>query len=468
MNFALQCLLENHTPVVKQSDKEMSEFKRQIPYYLASFLTQEIVDEKESKSTKINAMRERWARWVNEMSLPFAVLRVLPKDIQKRIGHYVIQDNRMMSKIYTDAIKNSLRIYLGLSWERRDYEVIKRRIKEIQKAKIQERQSNRLVALGQRFLNRSKIVERLNYLRMLSDTWYISEDYSQILEAVEDKFIYIRDIHSKLVRIFKAHNSHISRILLTTDQKYIISVANDKTLKLWDFYSLQEIGCYKKDHIVKIMAVENNQFILLNSKNRLMLWDIPKGIFQEFELLTNLDKITHLAVNKKHNLCVFAFSNRQNMVGVWNFKDGKSNLLKLPKSGYEISSISTYDDKIVILLWSLGHHKIEFWDLGLCNKQEWVFLEDLPGVSLVEDCIVLDGFAYEIEKICAMNVISFLGALVLDRWSATVRIHSGMYYDYEWKRRELFEEAVGKIAKICDKELVEAIKPALLRAYDLK
>lgn len=124
MEEALQMLYENHCEqhpnnelsVTRNAQQSKVQYPRQITWrypdhykQCAIPFTQNVNRNELQKKTK--ATRLAWSQWVNNMSLPYAVLKVLPKELQSHIAAFLIKDNPCAKNFENNLMADLLKSY---------------------------------------------------------------------------------------------------------------------------------------------------------------------------------------------------------------------------------------------------------------------------------------------------------------------------------------------------------------------
>eukprot|EP01015_Nassula_variabilis_P022434 TRINITY_DN411_c0_g1_i4.p3 TRINITY_DN411_c0_g1~~TRINITY_DN411_c0_g1_i4.p3 ORF type:complete len:123 (-),score=18.36 TRINITY_DN411_c0_g1_i4:165-533(-) len=82
----------------------------------------------------------------------------------------------------------------------------------------------------------------------------------------------------ELVHTFEAHERLITGLALTSDNKYLASVADDNKLKLWDISSKEAVKVERRDHkgnIYSVLISEDNRYLITTSADQTVkLWNL--------------------------------------------------------------------------------------------------------------------------------------------------------------------------------------------------
>lgn len=103
-----------------------------------------------------------------------------------------------------------------------------------------------------------------------------SNDTSTLVTGCNDKSLRLFDLNNYTSdpKIFSGHTSNIKKCLLLDDARKIVSISDDKTLRLWDTTSGQEITNLKFTNIPNCVELSRDgQMIILGHGNLVELYD---------------------------------------------------------------------------------------------------------------------------------------------------------------------------------------------------
>ena len=86
--------------------------------------------------------------------------------------------------------------------------------------------------------------------------------------------------------MFTGHTSNIKKCLLSPDSKYIFSISDDKTLRLWDINTNMQLKCIKFDNIPNSIELsEDGELLILAQGNLVQLFDTKElNMLQSFNI----------------------------------------------------------------------------------------------------------------------------------------------------------------------------------------
>ena len=118
-----------------------------------------------------------------------------------------------------------------------------------------------------------------------------------------------------------AHLSNISKILLTSDNKYIISASKDTTIRIWNFKSIKQEAVLS-GHIGPVTTIgitDDNKYIISGSKDTtIRIWSLPDRI-QESILQRHTTDVHYVSVTSDNKYIISASIDCT--IGIWNLRD---------------------------------------------------------------------------------------------------------------------------------------------------
>ncbi|OMJ70397.1 hypothetical protein SteCoe_31644 [Stentor coeruleus] len=130
------------------------------------------------------------------------------------------------------------------------------------------------------------------------------------------------------IAVFKGHTEPINSIVMTSDNHYIISGSNDKTIRIWNLLAERQSELVLKGHESRVSSVaitSDDKFIVSGSWDKtIRLWDMQKKC-QEGIFLGHEDIINVVAVTNDKQFIVSGsgseLKNEDNTVRIWNLND---------------------------------------------------------------------------------------------------------------------------------------------------
>ena len=189
---------------------------------------------------------------------------------------------------------------------------------------------------------------------------------------------YIMDLGSgEIVETFAGHNQRVTGVCISPDNKFGVSVSNDKTIKIWNIEkgNVSSDQKVKPQHpIRKVVISSDDSKIYSQTDFDISVWDLDSGQF-----LKNL-KLGRDIGNERSIDKFYVSSDNKYFVKTCSFTDHKiyicdstGDVLLHELNGHtsEISYLRIVSDKNLILSASQNDHSIRVWNIssGAC---QWV------------------------------------------------------------------------------------------------
>ncbi|MBE7557267.1 MAG: WD40 repeat domain-containing protein [Anaerolineales bacterium] len=180
----------------------------------------------------------------------------------------------------------------------------------------------------------------------------------------------------EIISIYRAHEADVRSIVITPDERFIISGAGDETVKIWDVHSGEEL-LILHGHTGAVNAVAitpNGQFIISGSEDKTVkIWDVHSGE----ELLTlygHTGAVNAVAVTPDGQFIISGSEDKT--VKIWNTLSGE-NLLDYSEHSSAVEAvIVTPDGQFVIS--GGGYDKIRVWNIQ-SGEVIAVFIDERGG-----------------------------------------------------------------------------------------
>ena len=118
----------------------------------------------------------------------------------------------------------------------------------------------------------------------------LTTDEKKMITGSKDKSIIIWDlIGFQKISQLEGHSGDIYCLALTSDEKLILSGSTDYTMRIWDMQTGSEINQYKQDLFVNCILRVNNRFLSLSQNASMGQLDMDKGDFHESWLLKSFE-----------------------------------------------------------------------------------------------------------------------------------------------------------------------------------
>ena len=188
----------------------------------------------------------------------------------------------------------------------------------------------------------------------------ITNDSSYIASASYDDYIISlwKLKEKKLKAVFKGHESVVTALVFTSDNKYIISASSDLTIRKWNIVEKREE--IKIGHTSKITAIAiiKNDRICFASENG--IWEIYQGNLISI-LPSHIDQIKCLGITKDRQYIVC--SSRDKTFSLWNIADKKQEYI-LEVDDSEVWSLAiTRNNRYIVS--SSQYYIVKVWNLKL-------------------------------------------------------------------------------------------------------
>ncbi len=192
--------------------------------------------------------------------------------------------------------------------------------------------------------------------------------------------IYVWDWQSKqpLTKLAD-HANTITQFLITPNNRYLISVSEDKTIKVWDLLGDQTLDTPNKHikQVENIVITPNGEYTISVSEDSLKLWRTNEGeCWKEFSFENKIDQI-----KITDQRCVFSSDN--NIFFIKNIQSENPELVQLGGHASSINDfVLTPDDKYVISASDDKVENLKVWDLSSETLKQSLEGHDDPAMLL--------------------------------------------------------------------------------------
>jgi len=195
-----------------------------------------------------------------------------------------------------------------------------------------------------------------------------SDDNRYLATASNDLKIHLWDVD----RLFNSHNTEVLPIKtfnghtqsnisvsFSPDNRYIISTSLDKIIKIWDIVTGEEttLGGHSIPPDLSVISRDNSYIASLDRAGSLKIWNAKTGVF--IESIDNIGKISSMAFSQDNESLITVLPDG-NTVSL-NIKTGKSSKISQygGNSSALVRSIDPGGGRIVSVLWN---GTFEIWD----------------------------------------------------------------------------------------------------------
>ena len=209
----------------------------------------------------------------------------------------------------------------------------------------------------------------------------ISSDNRYIASGSDDKTIKLWNIESgDLIKTFEDHKDWVNSVSISSDSRYIVSGSIDKTIKLWDIESgdlVKTFECHSSRVNSVALSSDNRYIVSGNSDKTIKLWDIKSGeLIKTFEGHENWVKSVALSSDNKYIIS----GSDDKTIKLWDTESGK--IIKSFSNYYLVNSVAISSDNRYIVLGS-DDRSIKMW-----NIEELIFDNVLNIKSIIPQKIV--------------------------------------------------------------------------------
>ena len=136
-----------------------------------------------------------------------------------------------------------------------------------------------------------------------------SKDFEKLKEKLEEKY--------KISLESDAYT--IKSLVLSSNNKFIITGSEDHTVRIWNFFNKSQEGILKghKSSVLSLAITNDNSFIVSGSEDKtIRVWDFFSKK-QESLLIGHEASVTTLAITKDNNFIISGSSDKT--IRIWNF-----------------------------------------------------------------------------------------------------------------------------------------------------
>ena len=180
------------------------------------------------------------------------------------------------------------------------------------------------------------------------NTLVISNNNKHIITGSCDSTIRVWDFwNMRQLCILTGHKFSVLALVLTNDDKYIISCSDDKTVRIWSLFEQKEIDIFSYKNSATAIAVTNNKgYIVSGFSNGLILiiffWDGKR----KYQLRGHTNSIKNLLITNDDKFIIS--TSLDSWIRVWNIQKGVCEILLPPSSSNYCAAINNNNNYIFI------------------------------------------------------------------------------------------------------------------------
>ena len=238
------------------------------------------------------------------------------------------------------------------------------------------------------------------YRRPVSTT--ITEDSNYVVSGCADGIIRVYNIeYGEEVKTFEKHNHSVCFVILTKDGKYMFSISNHTSMKLWDFISGEEIWSVPISTSIESAAITadgkyiilgefDNKLRLLDAKNGNEIWSTSVDCASS-KIVKSVESITITADGKyvisgshdysmrlwdiKTGKCIDTFGQKKNKKIYTIFASNEAYIVSADEYGV-LKLFNLMDGEIV---WSFKGHDEAIESIAISQKGKYIVSGDADG-----------------------------------------------------------------------------------------
>ena len=155
-------------------------------------------------------------------------------------------------------------------------------------------------------------------------------------------------LKSKFNLFLEGHTDYVTCVIVTKDNKYIISGSDDRTIRIWNLLEQRQEGVLE-GHFAEVLSVavtSDNKYVISGSDdNTIRIWNLLERR-QETILQGHVNFVNSVAVTSNNKYAVSGSGDKT--IRIWNLLDKKQESVLEGHSG-DVSSVAiTTDDKYIV------------------------------------------------------------------------------------------------------------------------
>ena len=180
---------------------------------------------------------------------------------------------------------------------------------------------------------------------------------------------------------FQGHTDEVNSVVVSPDNKFIISGSSDNSIKVWNILDLKEeftlLG--HTGHVKSVCSSSDGRFIISGSEDKtIKIWNVQEQR-AEFTLIGHSDSVNSVAVSVDNKFIVSGSSD--NTVRIWNMQGRREECILIGHTE-RVSSVAVSADTRFIVTGSIDK-TIKIWDVQ-GRREDFTLSGHMRGVLSVD------------------------------------------------------------------------------------
>lgn len=206
-------------------------------------------------------------------------------------------------------------------------------------------------------------IQTASFVTTVSSTF----DGQYLIYGTDDGTIFTLSLPSNTLTSLEGHTAHITSLKLTTDNSFIVSLSDDKTIRIWSLEDHTEYAVLEGHTEIptQLVITNDDQYILSGGEdNTVILWDIESRA--QLAVFEHDDHILSLTVSYDG---LYGISGAKDCtVRIWNIEERKEEAVLNGHQDWVWSVAVTRNREFIIsgsedshiIVWNFENRRIEF------------------------------------------------------------------------------------------------------------